>query len=232
MIVSLMVWYPVHPRVRGERRVPCRMTSGFNGSSPRARGTPQPADDDGRDVRFIPACAGNAFSLHHFLHRPAVHPRVRGERPPRRAWNTFEAGSSPRARGTPFQAQYHAPVPRFIPACAGNAEAAPAAWPRRAVHPRVRGERQDQARCHRSSCGSSPRARGTRCWVAHRVLCSRFIPACAGNAHSPSDISRARWVHPRVRGERYQGVCADVASAGSSPRARGTPCRHLYRRPL
>ncbi len=71
---------------------------------------------------------------------------------------------------------------RFIPACAGNAQAAGCRLTRVAVHPRVCGERYARALEWMAQFGSSPRVRGT---LAELLLCRgvrRFIPACAGNA--------------------------------------------------
>ena len=70
----------VHPRVRGERRY--RPARGLDtiGSSPRARGTQTRLDFLASIMRFIPACAGNAFVNNRSYESVAVHPRVRGER--------------------------------------------------------------------------------------------------------------------------------------------------------
>ena len=72
---------PVHPRMRGERLIPAPVALQTAGSSPHARGTPNPQNEYPEYRRFIPACAGNAIR--------AVEPRV----------NPY--GSSPHARGTP-----------------------------------------------------------------------------------------------------------------------------------
>ena len=70
------------------------------------------------------------------------------------------------------------------------------------VHPRVRGERSVASLKVSSSCGSSPRPRGTfdgQIAVTHE---GRFIPASAGNVFDPDGSDESRSVHPRVRGER------------------------------
>ena len=50
----------VHPRVCGERRGAAESLADGSGSSPRMRGTLGRDCDDGADLRFIPAYAGNA----------------------------------------------------------------------------------------------------------------------------------------------------------------------------
>ena len=131
----------VHPRMRGERH-PCSIMAVLSpGSSPHARGTPAAADGKTFRDRFIPACAGNA-SPHRPRRSPAtVHPRMRGERDAWRMSKRGYAGSSPHARGTLHRnGLLHAPF-RFIPACAGNADADVGCRVVAAVHPRMRGER-------------------------------------------------------------------------------------------
>ena len=96
--------------------------------------------------------------------------------------NSATTGSSPRARGT--------------------ARSWSCAAPRRAVHPRVRGER----------CSRSPPARSS----------ARFIPACAGNGRAYPGWATISPVHPRVRGERRSHGYRHRRPGGSSPRARGT----------
>ena len=70
----------------------------------------------------------------------------------------------------------------FIPAPAGNADVAEGAHDLPAVHPRACGERVSAALIVSSSCGSSPRLRGTRYNDFGHTENNRFIPAPAGNA--------------------------------------------------
>ena len=153
----------------------------------------------------------------------SVHPRVRGEHSTPSAKARSIAGSSPRARGTPYCVAIRMVVDRFIPACAGNTTR-PACPPTpRSVHPRVRGEHITGADASLNPNGSSPRARGTQNAPGRGELHDRFIPACAGNTWWSRRSRRAEPVHPRVRGEHYLSMPSSARTPGSSPRARGTP---------
>ncbi|BCX89980.1 hypothetical protein MIN45_P2354 [Methylomarinovum tepidoasis] len=90
----------VHPRMRGERLKFGDLSPAHNGSSPHARGTHDSACPALPGTRFIPACAGNAPPGWRWSAPPAVHPRMRGERPPADDRLGPERGSSPHARGT------------------------------------------------------------------------------------------------------------------------------------
>ena len=70
--------------------------------------------------------------------------------------------------------------------------------------------------------GSSPRLRGTLSRTERRSCSRRFIPAFAGNATREIDAERELPVHPRVCGERSFQSASIHATAGSSPRLRGT----------
>jgi hypothetical protein len=89
----------VHPRVRGERLFHSCPAWSAAGSSPRARGTRDMRRKRRGELRFIPACAGNASTVRPRKRRAAVHPRVREERPDGKPNKPLTAGSSPRARG-------------------------------------------------------------------------------------------------------------------------------------
>ena len=91
---------PVHPRVRGEHVGEVERHGAFSGSSPRARGTPSDRSPRVSSRRFIPACAGNTFSISCPNSNNTVHPRVRGEHRRRGSRRGAWIGSSPRARGT------------------------------------------------------------------------------------------------------------------------------------
>ena len=203
-------------------RLPCL----HHGSSPHARGTHAARGSRVHGQRFIPACAGNANTSFMGRIHITVHPRMRGERPLGGTLPQNYLGSSPHARGTHVPADFLDFLLRFIPACAGNAARGLNSRHRWTVHPRMRGERRKINRHSGVAAGSSPHARGTRNIDTPRVTCSRFIPACAGNAcvraYGPNNTT----VHPRMRGERKTSDLCKQHPDGSSPHARGTQaCR-------
>ncbi len=212
----------VHPRVCGERVFKMGGKTAENGSSPRVRGTLCRAGRGNFSRRFIPACAGNAGRNADAGRPKPVHPRVCGERPICGAASLFLPGSSPRVRGTRGGASTGIEMARFIPACAGNACLRRSANARRAVHPRVCGERVVPATAVVPAGGSSPRVRGTRTLQSLPQATCRFIPACAGNACRCCHPRYAAAVHPRVCGERLFNELTNQVRAGSSPRVRGT----------
>ena len=112
---------PVHPRIRGERIAISRNSLIQAGSSPHTRGTLISFEGNTRNIRFIPAYAGNAGWEKHTDPMRTVHPRIRGERGCALVCADFAAGSSPHTRGTPR--------PQFLPMFCIT------------VHPRIRGER-------------------------------------------------------------------------------------------
>ena len=213
---------PVHPRMRGERFCTSSWADHSSGSSPHARGTHPRSTPGARKYRFIPACAGNAGGRHN-PHLPcAVHPRMRGERGADSGRSLTRGGSSPHARGTRAALWLKGALPRFIPACAGNATSRVMSPGSHSVHPRMRGERGVFPSSPSPSFGSSPHARGTRSVDYSRICPPRFIPACAGNALTKRCDGLARAVHPRMRGERFDRRGVVVKTHGSSPHARGT----------
>ena len=214
----------VHPRVCGERPLAPGKAAPVAGSSPRVRGTLR----RGLRLRL----------------RLRVHPRVCGERDANRLHGPRRAGSSPRVRGTPPGRGPSLGRCRFIPACAGNAPQPRSGSRPAPVHPRVCGERGVRPVLVLGHRGSSPRVRGTRRTrgrlnARRRFIpacagnaprrgrtcrsAGRFIPACAGNACSSASATAPPPVHPRVCGERLQGLSIPPWRSGSSPRVRGTP---------
>ncbi len=133
-------------------------------------------------------------------------------------------GSSPRVQGTLVERAAAGPDQRIIPACAGDA------WPiatkrmRRPDHPRVCGGRGLRLRNTRCRSGSSPRVRGTRQLQQQLLPPVRIIPACAGDALSPTMLGEFKADHPRVCGGRNAPGSRLLVARGSSPRVRGTRC--------
>ena len=70
--------------------------------------------------------------------------------------------------------------------------------------------------------GSSPRMRGTRVDCADRSTPVGLIPTYAGNTCLIKLSSGRGWAHPHVCGEHRRLARPVSASAGSSPRMRGT----------
>ena len=195
---------------------PCR------GSSPLARGTHRRGADHVICHRFIPARAGNTFSLSAARNRRSVHPRSRGEHCRPCVASAVIVGSSPLARGTRALLRAKLAIIRFIPARAGNTMRSARSSARTPVHPRSRGE-------HRSACpiassvnGSSPLARGTLVGQHRGPDHRRFIPARAGNTGRTMARTKSATVHPRSRGEHLSGAYVATGLIGSSPLARGT----------
>ncbi len=140
-----------------------------------------------REMRFIPAGAGNIprHVLSVFL--TSVYPRWRGEHNTARFLNVKIAGLSPLARGT-FELLVRERFNlRFIPAGAGNIAIATVSAAVIAVYPRWRGEHMVLPTDRTWYTGLSPLARGTSPspWLQQFLL--RFIPAGAGNMRQPGD---------------------------------------------
>ena len=136
-----------------------------------------------------------------------------------------DEGSSPRVRGTLGRVQGGRPPRGIIPACAGNTRCSESAPCRGRDHPRVCGEHAHSFHELVHGLGSSPRVRGTlqRCYIPD--MGEGIIPACAGNTMGELRRDDDRGDHPRVCGEHRQKARNLLATAGSSPRVRGTPGR-------
>ena len=213
---------PDHPRERGEHINAISLPTPFDGSSPRARGTPWRPDADHRQRRIIPASAGNTYRGRRSRVNSTDHPRERGEHPNRVTSPDSADGSSPRARGTPNGAHNQPFRRRIIPASAGNTDLRKTNEANVPDHPRERGEHTANSPAIATESGSSPRARGTPCVHSFRSCTMRIIPASAGNTDAPRKLAAPRADHPRERGEHDTVTDVSTLASGSSPRARGT----------
>ena len=179
----------VHPRVCGEQAVIVMTGLRAVGSSPRVRGTGIGFDTGNDILRFIPACAGNRFSVRNAPRNQPVHPRVCGEQFAAPDMQRAFIGSSPRVRGTDRRTPHCRAASRFIPACAGNSKGPARSPAALAVHPRVCGEQEVWKMNIIDQIGSSPRVRGTDC---------SKVDSCAKST-----------VHPRVCGEQSRStICS------------------------
>ena len=152
----------VHPRASGEHKGQGIKRSTPHGSSPRERGTPVFEVRSGRQMRFIPARAGNTPPTQVALGHITVHPRASGEHLHIQPALFVHFGSSPRERGTRPARCLGGFCARFIPARAGNTATRCWTRPSAPVHPRASGEHVFHFQLLALRVGSSPRERGTR----------------------------------------------------------------------
>ena len=111
----------VYPRVCGGSAAGEPYGLPAPGLSPRVRGKRGVADDNGRRMGSIPACAGEAPTAAARPARPAVYPRVCGGSEEVISSIVAELGLSPRVRGKPPLTAPGHPMLGSIPACAGEA---------------------------------------------------------------------------------------------------------------
>ena len=109
-----------HPRSRGEHLSQSSIQPSKPGSSPLARGTPEPPQSYASRAGLIPARAGNTMRIASRARSWRAHPRSRGEhkRNALISWPLW--GSSPLARGTQQHLMQRELVTGLIPARAGN----------------------------------------------------------------------------------------------------------------
>ncbi len=191
------------------------------GSSPQARGAGRPRGLEAPHRGFIPAGAGSRADADRFAPLIRVHPRRRGEQPPRRIWLAQSKGSSPQARGAGENDGGDPKVSRFTPAGAGSRRRGPGPRVPSRVHPRRRGEQSSHSATSGSASGSPPQARGAGgpCPVAGGRR--GFTPAGAGSRPDTVTHSCPSWVHPRRRGEECSSARSTTWTGGSPPQARG-----------
>ena len=131
----------------------------------------------------------------------AVHPHGRGEHYSASVCKISNAGSSPRAWGTPRKELIQAAISRFIPTGVGNTQTVIPEKFAFSVHPHGRGEHLGVQITAAQIPGSSPRAWGTRRRL-RRLRCNlRFIPTGVGNTIACNNTTESTSVHPHGRGE-------------------------------
>ena len=134
---------------------------------------------------------------------------------------TANDGLSPRVRGNPYSAPATRPMPRSIPACAGEPLLSSARRQAQGVYPRVCGGTFVVGSLARAFPGLSPRVRGNPNQVNRLRVRKRSIPACAGEPRPSRLAPSAPSVYPRVCGGTSAAACPCPGTAGLSPRVRG-----------
>ena len=204
-----------HPRACGEHGIRRTRYDSNAGSSPRMRGTLIVPVRGLFRVGIIPAHAGNTISASISPRHSGDHPRACGEHDGRIRWGMAGLGSSPRMRGTPPRKFASYPSEGIIPAHAGNTLSGSAHTVTPEDHPRACGEHSGEPGRRVDSLGSSPRMRGTLMVIGN-------TKPHAGNTCYRRQTAPLRRDHPRACGEHPYRIRYVFATAGSSPRMRGT----------
>ena len=131
--------------------------------------------------RFIPVGTGNTIGLKKPSPLVAVHPRGHGEHHKTTVILCKSTGSSPWARGTPYESKDIDWPFRFIPVGTGNTFEATLLHVFTPVHPRGHGEHTLISFLLLPGDGSSPWARGTQSRQLAKYPRRRFIPVGTGN---------------------------------------------------
>ena len=133
------------------------------------------------------------------------------------------SGLSPRVRGNPPNRPPCRPLPRSIPACAGEPLPMPGPVRPTAVYPRVCGGTRNRLALPACPVGLSPRVRGNPHAGAGGRTPGRSIPACAGEPPGLKVPLLIQQVYPRVCGGTLRNDNPVTMSPGLSPRVRGNP---------
>ena len=249
----------VYPRPRGGTGVDACVGGSQGGLSPPTRGNPEEVMDFRRLVGSIPAHAGEPLPCARLRSRSGSIPAHAGEpgrrRPPseprkvypRPRGGTIDVSSrpqsldglSPPTRGNLISMTCQAPVPRSIPAHAGEPTGRIRKACRRAVYPRPRGGTNWTSLTARRDAGLSPPTRGNPENLLSRWDDDGSIPAHAGEPKTCLPSPVADGVYPRPRGGTTTRRVAKSTIGGLSPPTRGnrrrgmrrTLCSRVYPRP-
>ncbi len=142
---SALAWPTAHPRSRGEHQVGWKREQAESGSSPLARGAPDPVEARAGRVRLIPARAGSTRRAGGPGTGGPAHPRSRGEHLRLPSVRIAHRGSSPLARGARRHGHVTRLAGRLIPARAGSTTSIAPPRRRHGAHPRSRGEHHPRA---------------------------------------------------------------------------------------
>ena len=130
-------------------------------------------------------------------------------------------GSPPRGRGKGPHHKYCHPFHRITPAWAGKSGTNNRPGGCTGDHPRVGGEKSYRSLYCGSIIGSPPRGRGKGKSANGASGRNRITPAWAGKRTPSPRPSKTQGDHPRVGGEKVDGVHIVASVQGSPPRGRG-----------
>ena len=174
-----------HPRVCGEKMVSMIPHRRSRGSPPRVRGKGIKRGCHSHQCGITPACAGKSAIKTPVSVMHQDHPRVCGEKVPKKPCQSDRRGSPPRVRGKDSRTMGYGGSEGITPACAGKSLRR---WKTDSFlrdHPRVCGEKHFPHGINITLRGSPPRVRGKALSKEETPITDGITPACAGKRHCP-----------------------------------------------
>ena len=224
------VWVGSIPALTGETRESCTTACLTGGLSPRLRGNRNGTSKRTEVLRSIPALTGKPPRFSGDLPLSGVYPRAYGETHLADRSYAADGGLSPRLRGNLDRSPADAQQQGSIPALTGKPAPSPARSRRPRVYPRAYGETGEVLASGFGDDGLSPRLRGNhRAAFPPQPPC-RSIPALTGKPGGVGTRGGSGRVYPRAYGETDDGLLADYAAVGLSPRLRGNHRAGSYAR--
>ena len=152
---------------------------------------------------------------------PRDHPRICGEKPTEDDAAALPLGSPPHMRGKVIVRAAGGPCPGITPAYAGKSQWAGGLVVSIGDHPRICGEKRGAPVSLIRSAGSPPHMRGKGSFFNVLNCVIRITPAYAGKSTKSRSVTRWRWDHPRICGEKHLWHEKDSLPPGSPPHMRG-----------
>ena len=191
-----------HPRVCGEKVIPCTPGLHIQGSPPRMRGKEKSPKKPVMARGITPAYAGKSRAGVCIVGDFGDHPRVCGEKDTNQITLTRGQGSPPRMRGKVKLRPSPAGGGRITPAYAGKRVADDHLYGAQWDHPRVCGEKDGLNLILLGITGSPPRMRGKGWLMITFTVRNGITPAYAGKSTTPRRQAPTLGDHPRVCGEK------------------------------
>ena len=195
-----------HPRMCGEKKLTFDAGQLIPGSPPHVRGKVKASTFRVKSKGITPACAGKRCRLFFAGACNRDHPRMCGEkRFPAQGWRC-KVGSPPHVRGKEQGRRPDLPGIGITPACAGKRIDMPSFILTYRDHPRMCGEKPVHRPFAGTGRGSPPHVRGKGWKYSACAVNGRITPACAGKSRPLSGFQLYSWDHPRMCGEKKQGI--------------------------
>ena len=153
--------------------------------------------------------------------RTGDHPRVGGEKHPSQYKPKLHQGSPPHGRGKGLRQLSGVAHHRSTPAWAGKSIRCTSTTRLIRDHPRMGGEKSLYVYMGCNQLGSPPRGRGKDPNFPEKAGATGITPAWAGKSGIAEDEHPQAEDHPRVGGEKEQGLVFPHIDIGSPPRGRG-----------